>query len=314
MDAAYDLADKVMMITPARFLFNAGHTSKEWNAKMLNDEHLKIVDYKISSKELFDGHDIKGGIAISYRDATKSFGAIKVFTSYKELRGIMTKVMPLTQNTLDSICITQNRFDVEFISKHCPEHLSELSDNGKDKRIKSNAFDNVTLFHEDKNDGDVSIIGVMNNVRTWRYIKTDYIDMFHENIKGYKVIVPASNGSGALGEVLSTPLIGTPLIGTPLIGYTQTFIGFGNFNTMTEAENCMKYIKSKFARTMLGILKITQANTRECWRLVPIQDFTSNSDIDWNKSISDIDKRLYQKYGLSDDEINFIETHVKEMN
>lgn len=64
---------------------------------------------------------------------------------------------------------------------------------------------------------------------------------------------------------------------------------------------------------MLGILKITQDNNRETWRMVPNQDFTLNSDINWNTSIANIDKQLYKKYGLSPEEIDFIETHVKEM-
>ena len=64
---------------------------------------------------------------------------------------------------------------------------------------------------------------------------------------------------------------------------------------------------------MLGILKVTQHNDRATWRLVPIQDFTSNSDIDWSKSISEIDQQLYKKYDLSPDEINFIEMKVQEM-
>ena len=75
----------------------------------------------------------------------------------------------------------------------------------------------------------------------------------------------------------------------------------------------MKYVKSKFARTMLGILKITQDNNRETWRLVPLQDFTVNSDIDWSQSVAGIDRQLYAKYGLDEREIEFIETHVKEM-
>lgn len=75
----------------------------------------------------------------------------------------------------------------------------------------------------------------------------------------------------------------------------------------------MKYIKTKFARTMLGILKVTQDNPSEKWRLVPMQDFTANSDIDWTKSIEDIDKQLYRKYNLSEEEIEFIETKVQAM-
>lgn len=64
---------------------------------------------------------------------------------------------------------------------------------------------------------------------------------------------------------------------------------------------------------MLGVLKITQDLTPDKWKYVPLQDFTSNSDIDWSKSVHEIDLQLYQKYGLSEDEIDFIETHVKEM-
>ena len=121
-------------------------------------------------------------------------------------------------------------------------------------------------------------------------------------------MVPTSNGSGALGEVLSTPLIGEPLI-----GFTETFISIGLVDTREEAEAILKYVKSKFARTMLGILKITQSNTRKTWRMVPLQDFTSQSDIDWSQSVAEIDRQLYEKYGLADNEIEFIETHVKEM-
>ena len=128
-------------------------------------------------------------------------------------------------------------------------------------------------------------------------------------IKFYNIFVPEANGTGAIGEILSTPLIGEPLIGS-----TDTFISIGSFITNEEAIAAIKYIKSKFARAMLGILKITQHNPQSTWKYVPLQDFTSNSDIDWTKSIHEIDEQLYKKYNLSKDEIEFIETHVKEMN
>lgn len=64
---------------------------------------------------------------------------------------------------------------------------------------------------------------------------------------------------------------------------------------------------------MLGVLKITQDNPPEKWKYVPLQDFTSTSDIDWTKSIHEIDLQLYDKYGLTEEERDFIETHVKAM-
>ena len=104
------------------------------------------------------------------------------------------------------------------------------------------------------------------------------------------------------------------MVGKPLVGNTQTFISVGNFKTENEANAAIKYIKTKFARVMLGILKITQDNTASRWRLVPMQDFTSNSDIDWSKSVPEIDQQLYRKYGLSEDEVNFIESKVQAMD
>ena len=148
---------------------------------------------------------------------------------------------------------------------------------------------------------------ILKGNRTIKLVKKKYIAE-HEALSNYKVFVPKSNGSGAIGEVLSTPLIGEPLI-----GHTQTFISIGNFKEKKEAENCLKYIKTKFARCLLGILKITQDNPPAKWKYVPLQDFTTNSDIDWFKSIADIDQQLYKKYGLSESEIAFIEEKVQAM-
>ena len=153
----------------------------------------------------------------------------------------------------------------------------------------------------------IKILGLLKGERTYRYIRRDYVSPT-SNLEKFKVIVPKANGSGAIGEVLSTPLIGTPLI-----GFTETYISIGEFNNERDASAALKYIKSKFARVMLGILKVTQNNAKPTWRYVPLQDFTSNSDIDWNVSIANIDRQLYKKYGLSAEEIEFIETHVKEM-
>lgn len=144
--------------------------------------------------------------------------------------------------------------------------------------------------------------------REFKWIERKYIED-NGNLDAYKVIVPKANGSGALGETLSTPIIGVPKI-----GYTQSFIGIGAVQTYDEAAAILKYVKSKFARALLGILKITQDNPPEKWTYVPLQNFTNKSDIDWSKSIPEIDQQLYKKYGLDNDEIKFIESHVKEMN
>lgn len=114
--------------------------------------------------------------------------------------------------------------------------------------------------------------------------------------------------SGKFGEILSEPLIGNPNTTS-----TPTFLRIGMFKTRMEAENCAKYIKTKFARAMLGIKKITQDNPVPVWENVPLEDFTPNSDIDWTKSMSEIDQQLYKKYGFDQSEIDFIEEKVKGM-
>lgn len=105
-----------------------------------------------------------------------------------------------------------------------------------------------------------------------------------------------------------------PTVLEPGAAVTQTFITIGSFATEAEAQACLKYIKSKFARSLLGVLKITQHNPAKVWKYVPVQDFTSTSDIDWSKSIPKIDEELYAKYSLDAAEIAFIESQVKPMD
>lgn len=310
IDAACKLGEKVSFIHPARFLFNAGKTPKDWNEKMLNDEHYKVVQYWANSGDVFPTVDIKGGVAVTYWDKNKTFEKIGTFTSYPELNGIKKKAAPTEEiNSLMSIMYNQTNFDLDVLLKEHPEYIKGIGSEGKDRRLEKNIFDKMPLFTEEKsNEDDIKILGVIKNKRSYRFIPRKYLDISHENLMKYKVLVPRSNGSGAIGEVLSTPILGEPIL-----GYTRTFLGIGAFDSKEEAENALKYVKTKFARTMLGILKITQDNPIETWRLVPLQDFTKNSDIDWSKSIPEIDKQLYKKYGLSAEEISFIESKVREM-
>lgn len=178
--------------------------------------------------------------------------------------------------------------------------------------VGTNVFDTFPelFFDECPTDGAdyIQIYGRKENTRCSKWIKRSYVKL-PDNIDYYKVFIPKSNGSGAIGEVLSTPVVGRPVV-----GHTVTFLSIGKYETVYEAEATLKYIKSKFSRTLLGALKVTQDNPRETWSYVPMQDFTKHSDIDWTKSVHDIDLQLYKKYGLSDEEIAFIESKVKPMD
>lgn len=309
VELAYQLSDKVVLVTPARFLFNAGSTPKAWNKKMLEDKHLKVIYFEQNSSNIFPNTDIKGGVAVTYHDTKENFGAIQVFTPYKELKNITSKVFQRSTNSLSEIIFTQNRFDLEALYEDYPEYRNIIGSNGRDKRFRNNIFEKIDSFTEQiRSTDDVAIRGVIKNKRYWRYISKKYVDCNHENLDKWKVIVPRANGKGVLGEVLSTPEIIAPMQ-----GYTQTFIGVGALSSENEAKSLLKYIKSKFLRAMLSMLKVDQHNEKDTWAKVPLQDFTISSDIDWSKSIAEIDYQLYKKYGLSEEEIQFIESKVKEM-
>lgn len=102
-------------------------------------------------------------------------------------------------------------------------------------------------------------------------------------------------------------------ISMPVIEHTDTLLSIGRFTSTQVASACLKYVKSKFVRCMLGTLKATQHNSKDTWINVTMQDFMSNSDIDWSKSIPEINTQLYAKYGLSKEEVGFIESMIKPM-
>lgn len=309
MDETYKIGDKVELVHPARFLFNAGQTPKAWNEKMLNDPHFKVLYYEPDGSKVFANTEIKGGIVVSYHDNSSEFGAIGIFTKFPELNLILHKVTSRTDANLSSIMQNQNRFDLNALYAEYPQFQSVIGSNGKDRRFRNNIFDKISLFtSEKKSDDDCAIIGVIKNRRQWRYFPKRFMDVSEGNFFKWKVLVGAASGAGVFGETISPPFILQPTQ-----GYTQTYIGVGAFNSRQEAENLERYIKSKFLRTMLGVLKITQHNDISTWRLIPLQDFTPDSDIDWSKPVPEIDRQLYAKYNLDEKEIVFIESHVKEM-
>lgn len=314
-DAGFALANKVSLISPARFLFDAGKTPHAWNMKILSDTHFKVIQYFSKSQDVFPNVDIKGGVAITYRDAEQDFGAIKLFTPYKQLDHMRKKVLGYHGfKSLSEIIYPQNKFNLEKVYKDYPQYKALIGSGGRERRLTTSIFSLKEIFTEEKiNEKDICIIGLINNnERTKRYINEKYLEK-NSLTYNYKVLVPKSNGSGAIGEVLSTPLVGVPLVGVPLVGFTQSFIGIGNFTTYGEALALLKYIKSRFARALLGIKKVTQDNPKDTWEYVPQQDFTDKSDIDWSKSIAEIDQQLYKKYNLSDEEIAFIESMIQPM-
>ena len=324
MEHAVKVADKVELIHPARFLFDAGSTPRIWNQQMLNDKHFKVLRYEADSNIFFPSlsSPLKGGIAITYRDDTQDFGAIMVFTRFPEVNSVIHKVINSKNfSPLTDIVYSRTAYrltdkvhtDYPFIKYQKDENgknIGRLS-KGHNYDMASNIFESIPeiFFDEKPNDGKeyIKLLGRKDSKRIYKYILREYVNDV-DNMEYYKVLVPQANGSGIFGETISQPVVEAPFVGN-----TETFISIGKFKSKDEATATIKYISTKFARTLLDALKVTQNGNKPVWKLIPLQNFTSSSDIDWSKSIHEIDLQLYKKYGLSKEEIDFIETNVKEM-
>ena len=225
------------------------------------------------------------------------------------MQTIQNKVNEQSSNrSIESIAVSRTAYRLtNKMHQDHQEAASQLSD-GHMYDLSTNIFDRLPQIFFDKKPDEtneyVLVHGRTNNNRVTKYIKREYINDVI-NFDYYKIILPK-----AMGRRNS---FGQPFIGLPKTANTETFLSIGKFTSEKEAQNALKYIKTKFARLLLSILKVTQDVTPEKWKYVPLQDFTDNSDIDWSKSIPEIDQQLYKKYNLSEDEIKFIEEKVAPM-
>ncbi len=307
--ASFSISNLVTLISPARFLFNAGQTPAEWNIKMLNDEHFSVIDYFSDSRVVFPTAEIKGGVAVTLMDKSRKIGPIVHFTENPITKNIIEKVRKKTDVFIDSIAFPKSTYNLEsIIYKDFPEYIGTFT-KGNELIVDASIFEKMPkVFSESQvNKDDIRVCGRQNNQRTWKFIANKYVRE-NDNLNHYKVFITGANGSGKLGEQLSKPIVAKPNE-----CHTQTFMSIGNFNTEIEAKNFEKYIYTKFLRFMLGTLKVTQNNPKDTWANIPLLDFSNNSEIQWDKSVSEIDKQLYSKYGLSDEEILFIEKTSEDM-
>lgn len=334
--AAEEVADKYILISPARFLFNAGLTPKEWNKKMLSDEHVKVKQYYSNSSDVFSNTNINGGVVIVYRDATKRYNPIGLFIPNDILRSIASRFGANEKHSMTSI-IYGGRSDLKFNETFLSDYpdtrnvilrslqkkhpaIKKLGPN-EEYEIKSSSFERTPYAFVEQEPSDkenyYKILGIENGKRVFKWVSKKYLSPRYpddNNIFKYKVMISNADGAaGQIGKPIPARIIGKSVVGEPGTSAFPTFLSIGNFDTETEAHNAAEYIKTKFVRCLLGVLKITQHITPATWAYVPLQDFTPNSDIDWSQSVADIDKQLYKKYGLNQQEIDFIETHVKEM-
>lgn len=281
---------------------------------MLNDSHFKVLMYKQKSSDVFANTSISGGVAITYRDSNKQYGTIGIFTPFELLNTITQKVWSIATSSLADIVSNRGMYRYSDLAY---KEYTDLINQTADRRIAPSCFERMPLLFTETKPKDehdyIRIYGSVKSERIYKWFRRDYLSPV-ENIDKYKVFISKADGAaGQIGSPIPARICGKPVVVEPGVASTETFISIGSTESLLEAEAICKYIKTKFGRTMLGVLKVTQNNAKPTWAKDPMQNFTSNSDIDWSRFIAEIDKQLYAKYGLTQEEIDFIESHVKEM-
>ena len=314
MEIGYRISDFAVFISPGKFLFNAGKTPKTWNKKMLNDEHVYIARYESDSKNMFPNVALSSSLVITVRDTKNRFEPIKKFYHDENVRSIVSKVVNHDNfSSIVSEIFLQTKFNLDALYKDYPRTKEKLK---TEKRLITSILQTGYEFFVNKkiDDNMVKIYGNNKNGKlTSMFIDSKYVSLAGSNLSGWKVIIAATNGAaGNLGGQ-SVNIIGKPRIIENNTGFTQTFISIGNYQKEDEIECLEKYLRTKFARFLIGSLKATQRLNKEVFDNVPIQDFTSLSDIDWSKSIKEIDEQLFDKYGLSIEEREHIKSSIKDM-
>ncbi|HRN23123.1 MAG TPA: Eco57I restriction-modification methylase domain-containing protein [Akkermansia muciniphila] len=303
----------VSLVMPARWMSGENGPYRETQHfidEMLKGDHLQSFHLYPNSSDLFPNVDIKGGVCFFVWNRAYSCDRVnytitengaykKVLTSFRIAENVIIRFPELISILEKTKAISTIYLNTWVSSRNPFGFISDLFTKNKE---------GVSRISEEKQQDDYLVHGLLKNKRVIRYIPNSALKKNIHIAHSYKVFLPRANGSGVFGEVFSTPMIGTPMMIC-----TETFLQIGVFDNCTEAENLLKYVKTKYFRTMVGIKKTAVFNYKECFTFVPLQDFTAASDIDWSRSVAEIDRQLYAKYGLSAEEVAFIEEKIKPM-
>lgn len=301
----------VSIIMPSRW-YAGGKNLDEFRNKMLNDIHLQELHDFLHPELLFPDTNNRGGICYFFRN--KNYDNTKKLTRVitHNDKGIESDIMRPMKIEGTEIFI-RSAVAIEIIkkifsenkSKSFSEYVSSRKPFGLDTTFaKSSHF-------KDSSDGLKKPVFCYGKNWSVGYIENEQVPAHKEWINNWKVFTSRANNIGT--ELNDDNL--NAVVGKPNTVCTESYLLLGiNLNLdETAANNICRYFKTKFARFMHSLAKASQDATAKTYRFVPLQDFTATSDIDWSKSVSEIDKQLYKKYGLSKDEIAFIESKVKEM-
>ena len=282
----------LIMIIPARW-YAGGKGLDSFRAMMLENSHIqKLVDYE-SSKNCFEGVNIAGGICYFLWNRDYS-GPCEITNVELENR------MPMKRSLNEFPILIRSNLAVSIVRKV----LLRTPDVYSRHALPRNPFGFATNYrgHVEKNEGDIEILTSVG----MQYVKRSEVIKSKHVIDWYKILIGRLVPSN--GELDVDPKDGYRVItDTRMIGpgqiNTETYLDIGVFPTRKKAENFERYLKTKFVRFLLRQAISSLNVTRECFRFVPYEDFSKP----WT------DEELYKKYGLTDEEIQFIESMIRPM-
>lgn len=302
----------VLTIMPSRW-YAGGKGLDEFRDQMLNDMHINILHDFLNPELVFPNTNIRGGLCyflwdINY-DNSKDLTRV-VTHSDKGIIGDLKRTMKTEGSEIfirssESISIIQKVFAEKNKTESFEKYVSSRKPFGLDTTFaKSSDFKSS----KDGMKNPVECYG-----KGWKlgFVERELIKQHSEWIDTYKLFAPYANNIGT--ELNDDNLV--TVIGKPNTVCTESYLIIGiNLNLdENSSKNLSKYCKTRFARFMHSLAKVSQHATSKTYKYVPLQDFTGNSDIDWTKSVKEIDEQLYVKYGLSEEEKNFVEKMIKEM-
>lgn len=289
----------ISMIMPAKW-YTDGKGLETFRSEMLNDKRLfKLVDFT-DSRDCFVNVDIAGGIC--YFLWNKHYSGLCKFVSNHQGQ---TKVFD------------RNLAECENFIRH----IEAISIIEKVKSKNKYGFYNEKVstrkpFGLSTNDlpldsGDIVL--VYNGGKG--FYKSSLITKGIDIIPKWKVIISrlTAEHAGQADKEGRKRVLSSLNYLRPNEICTETYLVVDAMDKEEEVTFLINYLKTRLVRFLISQLASTQQMTKEKFAFVPLQDFTSTSDIDWSQSVADIDRQLYAKYGLTEDEVAFIESMIKPM-
>lgn len=294
--------DFLSLIVPSRWM-SGGLGLTEFRKSMLEDKRLnRMTDYP-DSNQIFPGVEVKGGICYflwnSNHDGKCEVTTIRGESIYGPVKRQLDKFDILVRDSL-SVVILDKVLEKE------EESITTILSVDKEFGWTSN----FNAFEKNKVDDYIPLHYITKGKRKVGWINRDDITKSIHLIDTYKVLIPKAGSDG--GKRIPDIVLGKPLIADNPSVCTQSYLFF-YVDSKEESINIERFLKSKFLRFLVSLRKMTQDATKSTYLWVPLQDFTSNSDIDWSKSIPEIDQQLYKKYKLNEEEIAFVEKMIKPM-